>query len=148
VATRRRVLIVDDEPLMHVIVGRVLEGAGFELLHALDGVAAIELLCREPSPPILVITDMRMPRMGGAELGRWLAEQRPGVPVLYVSGYTPDEEQPPVSEAELQRCWLAKPFSPDQLRAKVQELCGAALPSWGSAHGEVPAGTATQDSDR
>ena len=60
--------------------------------------------------------------MGGAELGRWLMEQRPGVPVLYVSGYAADHERPPVTMSELSRHWLAKPFSPDQLLAKVLVL--------------------------
>ena len=62
---------------MHVITSRVLDEAGFELLNATDGVAAIELLNRAERVPALVITDMRMPRMGGAELGRWLAEKHP-----------------------------------------------------------------------
>jgi two-component system, cell cycle sensor histidine kinase and response regulator CckA len=116
------VLVVDDEPLMHVITSRVLDEAGFELLNATDGVAAIELLNRTGRVPALVITDMRMPRMGGAELGRWLAERHPAVPVLYVSGYTADQDRPPVPASELPRHWLAKPFSPDQLLACVLVL--------------------------
>lgn len=112
VAVRPLVLIVDDEPLMHLISSRVLDEAGFELLSAVDGVAAIELLSREQRAPALVITDMRMPRMGGAELGRWLAEHYRGLPVLYVSGYAADQEHPPVADTELPRHWLAKPFSP------------------------------------
>lgn len=116
------VLVVDDEPLMHVITSRVLYEAGFELLNATDGVAAIELLDREERVPALVITDMRMPRMGGAELGRWLAERYPAVPVLYVSGYTADQDRPPVPPSQIPRHWLAKPFSPAQLLASVLVL--------------------------
>jgi two-component system, cell cycle sensor histidine kinase and response regulator CckA len=116
------VLVVDDEPLMHVITSRVLDEAGFDLLNATDGLAAIELLGSAERVPALVITDMRMPRMGGAELGRWLAENHPGVPVLYVSGYAADQAEPPVAGSDRLRHWLSKPFSPEQLLTSVRAL--------------------------
>lgn len=108
---------------MHVIANRVLGKAGLELLNALDGVAAIELLGRQTRAPALVVTDMQMPRMGGAEPGRWLATAHPGVPVLYVSGFAPDRERPPGPDSQLTRYWLAKPFSPEQLLQRVTDLC-------------------------
>ncbi|MGH7630445.1 MAG: response regulator [Gemmatimonadales bacterium] len=116
-------LIVDNEPLMHGIANRVLGKADLELLNALDGVAAIELLGRQTRAPALVVTDMQMPRMGGAELGRWLATTYPGVPVLYVSGFAPDRERPPIPDSQLTRHWLAKPLAPEQLLQRVTDLC-------------------------
>ncbi len=121
------VLVVVDEPLIHVIATRVLDRAGFEVLNASDGLQAIELVSLVPAPPCLVITDMRMPRMNGAEFGRWMQSAHPTVPVLYISGYL--EEAPPVRDGERQRVWLSKPFAPDQLLAKVRELCTADLPA-------------------
>jgi CheY-like chemotaxis protein len=62
-----------------------------------------------------------MPGMNGDDLGRLLRSIRPTLPVLYISGYSApslDFLRP----GELQRCWLAKPFTPARLIAKVDEL--------------------------
>ena len=119
-APRPVVLVVDDEPMMHVVIRRCLERAGFELLHAEDGVEAINVLSAAPEQPCLVITDMRMPRMGGAELGRWVRSHYPSVPILYVSGYM--DELPPI-DGDGSCEALGKPFSSEALLDCVRELC-------------------------
>jgi CheY-like chemotaxis protein len=65
-----RILVVDDEPDFRYILRRILERADYEVLDAIDGVAALEAVHR--SRPDLIITDMMMPVMNGAELIRRL----------------------------------------------------------------------------
>jgi two-component system, cell cycle sensor histidine kinase and response regulator CckA len=114
------VLLVDDEPMIHVIATRTLARAGWHVLNALDGVLAIEVLAAADQAPSLVITDMRMPRMGGAELGQWLEVHYPTVPVLFISGFM--DSLPPTASGGL-RASLGKPFTPAVLLQTVQALC-------------------------
>jgi two-component system cell cycle sensor histidine kinase/response regulator CckA len=120
------VLVVDDEPLVHIIAGRVLERCGFDLLNAADGLEAIEILALAQRAPTLVISDLRMPRMNGVELGQWLAARYPAVPVLYVSGFM--DEMPPHPAGTAPQAYLAKPFTPDMLLTHVRALCGQIAP--------------------
>jgi two-component system, cell cycle sensor histidine kinase and response regulator CckA len=121
---RPLVLVVDDEPLLHVIASRILERAGFEVLHAQDGLEAIELMGLTAASPTLLVTDIRMPRMTGIELGRWVSSRYPAVPILYVSGFT--DEFPTLDDDGPSRAILAKPFTPDMLLEQVRLLCGPA----------------------
>lgn len=78
--------MVDDEPAQRSMLRRILERAGHEVADAGDGAAALQAV-RE-SPPDLVVTDMMMPVMGGAELIRRLRGDAAtaGIPVLAASG--------------------------------------------------------------
>jgi DNA-binding response OmpR family regulator len=120
--TRSAILVVDDDPLVRAITIRALDRRGHALFEAQDGVQALALLQDELASDIrLVITDVRMPGMNGDDLGRLLRAIRPTLPVLYLSGYSApslDFLRP----GELQRCWLAKPFTPARLIAKVDAL--------------------------
>jgi CheY-like chemotaxis protein len=81
-----KILVVDDEPAQRSLLRRILEQAGHEVSDAGDGAAALQAV-RE-SPPDLVVTDMMMPVMGGAELIRRLRcdPVTAGIPVLAASG--------------------------------------------------------------
>lgn len=80
-----RVLVVDDEPAVRALVCRCLREAGYPVVDAEDGVAALRLL--ETGPPIgLVLTDVEMPGMDGPELARVAGQVHPGVPVLFMTG--------------------------------------------------------------
>ena len=121
-APRPLVLVVDDEPLVHVIAGRVLERCGFDLLNAADGLEAIEILALAQRAPTLVISDLRMPRMNGLEFSQWLSARYPAVPVLFVSGFM--DELPPPTAGPAVQSYLAKPVTPEMLLAQVRALCG------------------------
>ena len=112
---RRTVLVVDDEPMVTATIRRMLEPEGWDVLAAGDGIGALDLLATLTVPPHLVITDMRMPGMGGMELARRLHAQNPGLPILCISGY-PDEPMPEFCDA------LAKPFNSEDLIAKANTL--------------------------
>jgi CheY-like chemotaxis protein len=81
-----RILVVDDEPDLRFLLRRVFERAGHEVIEATDGAAALALVYE--SPPDLVVTDIMMPVMDGAELiGRLRSDPATaGIPILSVSG--------------------------------------------------------------
>jgi CheY-like chemotaxis protein len=79
----------------------------------------------EPDAVDLVLTDAVMPRMGGRELADHVARLKPGLPVLFMSGYTNDEI---IRRGLLSpgAPYLQKPFSPEALASKVREVLDAA----------------------
>ena len=115
------VLVVEDETGIRILVRKILERQGYRVLDAPQADAAIRL-CQEFAGQIqLVITDVIMPEMGGREMVQKLLQIRPGIKVLYVSGYTDDEE---VQAANLARgsAFLQKPFTLGALLDKVREV--------------------------
>lgn len=86
-----RVLLVEDEVALRVGMVRVLEGQGYAVAVAGDGVEALALVEAEPAGFDVVLTDVVMPRMRGDELSVRLAELHPGLPVILMSGYAPGD---------------------------------------------------------
>jgi CheY-like chemotaxis protein len=84
--TSARILVVDDEPVVVEFVERVLQTAGYDIMTATSGDAALEL-CTEQGLPDLLVTDMKMPRMEGDELASKLRQQDPDLKVLYLTGF-------------------------------------------------------------
>jgi CheY-like chemotaxis protein len=111
------VLVVDDEPSVLAVTGRTLEEAGYRVLTAANGEEALQVLVRRPEVA-LVVTDIVMPVLGGEELARRLAADRPDVRVLFTSGH-PDSgaEATPGSS----RAVLYKPFDPEELLDAVRK---------------------------
>jgi PAS domain S-box-containing protein len=114
-------LVVEDEDPVREYMKRTLRGAGYSVMEARDGEEAMRVCLETGIPLDLVITDVLMPRMRGTELARRLADFRPELKVLLVSGY-PDpaflEESGAKPEAEI----LQKPFPPHVLLNKVREV--------------------------
>lgn len=111
------VLLVDDESAVRSVAARTLERSGFRVLQAPGAAEALALVARLGLPRI-VVTDLTMPGMGGAELARQLKAQWPALPIVYMSGYSAEElrRQGAISsETELVR----KPFPPGELVARV-----------------------------
>jgi DNA-binding NtrC family response regulator len=81
-----RILLVDDEPSLRRVMGRSLIRVGFDVTAAVNGHAALEHLRAEEFDA--VISDVRMPSMGGLELLEWLQRELPSVPVVLVSAST------------------------------------------------------------
>jgi CheY-like chemotaxis protein len=81
------VLVAEDEDVARRLVSRLLENEGYRILEARDGGEALRM-ARQASPHLhLVVADVVMPGMDGWELGRRLAVDCPGVPVLYMSAF-------------------------------------------------------------
>ena len=116
---RPLILLVEDEPLVRRTVARMLEAEGFSVVDAEHGQAAHDLLATSGLRPDLVVTDLRMPFLNGAELGDAVSRLRPGVPVLYMSGFG-SETSTWISPEALTHCYIAKPFSREQLLDTVR----------------------------
>jgi len=117
----QRLLVVDDQEDVRRFAVEVLESHGYSVLSAADAESALELIERHPDPIQLLVTDVVLPGINGRELARRLMTLRPTTQVLYMSGYTRDVIaargvlDPSVS-------FLAKPYSPGELVAKVKEI--------------------------
>ena len=116
------ILLVEDADLVRNLARQVLEGAGYRVLEAANAEAAIDLCERINGDRIdLLLTDVIMPGMSGNEMSRVLLAKQPGMPVLYMSGYTDDAiVQHGVLEAGIN--FLQKPFTPGALATKVREV--------------------------
>jgi CheY-like chemotaxis protein len=115
------ILIVEDEPMVRNLAGRVLRSHGYRVVEACDGEEALRALSTDAEPFRLMITDMVMPRGGGAELANRLREARPDARVIFMSGHTDDAF---VHQGVLhsQADFLQKPFSAAALTRKVREV--------------------------
>jgi CheY-like chemotaxis protein len=113
-----RILVVEDRGLVRTLAGSVLSAAGFDVVTAAGGDEALELV-RTGTEPDLLLTDVVMPGMSGAELARRLRRLHPELPVLYMSGYTDDVVQP-AELAEPRTSFLAKPFHNAELVAAAR----------------------------
>jgi PAS domain S-box-containing protein len=124
VAARRgseAILVVEDEPSVRELVVRALAEAGYQVLQARDGREALALAARHDAPIDLLLTDVVMPGMSGKQVADALAAARPGVRVLYTSGYTQNTiVHHGVLDPEVR--FLAKPFTPSVLLERVGAL--------------------------
>lgn len=111
-------LLVDDEELVRMSTADMLADLGYEVIEASSAEAALSILGTGLAPD-LVVTDHLMPGMSGAELARELRADRPGVPVLIVSGYADAEGIDP----SIAR--LTKPFRKAELAQSVSSLIAA-----------------------
>jgi PAS domain S-box-containing protein len=115
------VLVVEDDPSIRRIVIRTLEEAGYHVLVAKDGISGLGVSSRHEQPIDLLLTDVVMPRMDGRALASELQRLRPGLRVLFTSGYAADDvDRWGVREGEVE--FLPKPFAATALRAKVREV--------------------------
>src|SRR4051794_16590021 len=83
----RRLLIVDDEPALLVLLKRYLERSGFVVDTTADAETALELFAAAPDHYDLVITDLKLPGMSGEDLLTRLRQKRPTLKALISSGY-------------------------------------------------------------
>jgi CheY-like chemotaxis protein len=118
---RETLLLVEDETSVRKLTRRALEGFGYEVLEAASGDEALALARARAGRIALLITDVVMPGMSGAQLAERLAPEFPTLKVLFVSGYIDDAivRHGVVAGAH---SFLQKPFMPAVLAAKVREI--------------------------
>jgi len=118
------ILVVEDENAVLTLSRRALEAQGYLVLSASDGASAIRVVERHGGMIHLLLTDLVMPGLSGRELAERLAARRPGLRVLYMSGYPGDAV---VQHGTLPAgtAFLQKPFSPDGLARKVRDVLDA-----------------------
>jgi CheY-like chemotaxis protein len=115
------ILLVEDNAGLRKLATRLLEPAGYTVLGAATGEEALRLLEGHEKNVHLLLSDVVMPGMSGRQLAEQLAQTRPGMKVLYMSGYTGDTiVRHGVLEAQVS--FLNKPFTAAALLRKVREV--------------------------
>lgn len=120
---RRPILVVDDDPLTLAFVARALRLDGYSVVAASSGREALRALYGGTATPSLLLTDVAMPGMTGIELAARLRADRPGVPIVLMSG-DPATREGAERRPDLVRAVLLKPFDVDELLAVVHEIVG------------------------
>jgi len=113
---RETILLVEDEPAVRQLFAQALTRAGYHVHEARNGQEAMKVFDQHGDAIDMLLTDMRMPYMGGAELAHQLRARRQSLKLLCISGY------PGNLDADLAGDFLAKPFSRDDLLKKVREV--------------------------
>ena len=114
-------LVVEDEAAFRDLLRDGLQARGYHVLAAANGVEALRV-AEECSGPIRVlVTDVIMPQMSGPELARTLKKIRPGIEILYISGYTDDKVSDDDSSSG-DVTLMQKPFYIDDLVRKIEEI--------------------------
>ncbi|HEX7078264.1 MAG TPA: ATP-binding protein [Candidatus Eisenbacteria bacterium] len=119
------ILLAEDEESLLKLVAEILRDAGYRVLPALGPEEALRVAAEHLGGIHLLLTDVVMPGMGGRELAERLQSLRPGIRVLYMSGYAPGSTAPFGAPGEGMRC-VGKPFTPGALTRSVRETLDAA----------------------
>jgi CheY-like chemotaxis protein len=117
------ILLVDDEEGVRKLCCAVLQANGYAVLEAANGAAALAVYEKNSHKVDMLLTDVVMPQMNGFDLGRKLAELKPELRMLYMSGYREGALGNIPGEAPI--AFLHKPFTPDALLSKVREVLDA-----------------------
>lgn len=116
---KETVLVVEDQPEVRKFMVQALEVRGYRVLAAADGEEALEISRQFSEEIHLLVTDVVMPRMDGRELSDQISAARPGIKILYTSGYTDNVIlRKGILGAGMN--FLAKPFPAEALSAKVR----------------------------
>jgi DNA-binding response OmpR family regulator len=117
------ILLVEDDAALRSVAFRTLTARGYRVLQARDGAEGIDIAKNHPDVIDVVVTDVVMPRVSGPKLVAELRSHRPGLKVVYVSGYTFDMLDPRTLE---DGTFLTKPFTASDLAAAVREAVAQA----------------------
>jgi two-component system cell cycle sensor histidine kinase/response regulator CckA len=119
-ATRRRVLLVEDEDMVRKVLTRMLVARGFDVQAAASGSEAIAIFdARDARGFDLLVTDLMLPEGGGLVVARHLSDQLPDLRILFVSGYSSANTEG--LEPESFR-FLTKPFGSTELGRVIDDL--------------------------
>lgn len=113
------ILLVEDDENVRMLIGEELRKCGYRIVEARNGVEACLVATPYMGKLRLVLTDVVMPGMSGVELARNLRMIKPGLKVLYMSGYTDDIG---IGTGDPASMYLQKPFTPEVLAGKVREV--------------------------
>jgi len=123
---RLRILLVEDEPTVRALAGRILRRAGNDVTSA--GSPAEALALPPEARPDLLVTDVLLPEMDGIELFRRLNARWPGLRVLLMSGFPEGNARIEEAIARGQH-FLQKPFGPGELLEKVRSAAAGSAPT-------------------
>src|SRR3546814_100543 len=125
------ILLVEDEATVRAVAERALVRKGYSVMTAANGVEALERLAEEDHIDLL-ISDVVMPEMDGPTLVSQAREERPDLPIVFMSGYAEEQLRRTISVPDF--AFLPKPFSVPQLGEAVSEALARAQEEIGRAH--------------
>ena len=117
-----RVLLVEDEPQVRMQARRLLERYGHSVLEAKDGAEGLELFQTRPGAIDVIVSDVVMPVLGGVEMVNRARSVSPGVPVVFVSGFTAQDRDLPL---DARTAFVAKPYSMASLCEAIETVIAA-----------------------
>jgi CheY-like chemotaxis protein len=120
------ILVADDEQSVRSLASSVLHDAGYTVELARDGAEVVERLQTLGEKVSLILLDLTMPKLGGAEAALELRRLHPNIPIVAMSGYGDMEVMERFSAAGIED-FLAKPFNPDQLAVKVRDVLAPSM---------------------
>jgi two-component system cell cycle sensor histidine kinase/response regulator CckA len=118
-ADAKCILVVEDEELVRDLAERVLTLHGYRVLAAADGKVAVDMFRKHGADIDLVLLDLTMPGLSGAEVFAAMVAERPNTRVLITSGYAEEEGQAMMRHPAVTG-FLGKPYRIDRLIAEVQ----------------------------
>ncbi len=113
--SRGVVLLVEDEPRVRAQARRLLQRSGYRVIEASDGAEGKRLFAERQGDIAVVVTDVVMPIVSGVDMVATMRAAQPGLPVVFVSGYTAEEQGLPLDE---RTAFLTKPYT-------IESLCDA-----------------------
>jgi CheY-like chemotaxis protein len=122
------ILVVDDEEMVRSMARTALRNEGHEVLEANNGKDALDVLAGAATLPALVLLDLTMPVMGGAELVPILNHDYPGLRVIVTSGYSEEDVRKDLPPGVIAG-FLQKPYTPKTLTEKVEGILNSGGPS-------------------
>ena len=122
-----RVVLVDDNSNIRRLARELLEELGYQVEAYANGQQALAAIARDSRPIALLVTDFTMPELTGYQLARKIREERPGLPILIVSGLSEDTVMPASLEPAFP--FLQKPYSLKSLARKIREILDVETPA-------------------
>jgi CheY-like chemotaxis protein len=124
------ILLAEDDDVLRILTRNMLLRFGYTVMEASNGAEACDLARKQVGPIHLLLTDVVMPGMNGRELAERLAQERPDLTIVYMSGYTGQGVGQGILPSGCN--FLAKPFHRENLARKIREaleLASASSPA-------------------
>lgn len=116
-------LLVEDDQQVRALLKEALTLKGFSVLEAEDGLTALKIFEQDTARINVILTDVALPEMNGRELGKRAQALRPDINIIYMSGYS-DNEELRAEVLQQKSVFIQKPFTPQQLVQKLREVLG------------------------
>lgn len=118
----KRILVVDDDPQLRLLLVDTLQTIGYDAIGVSDGIEAMEEVKKDPFD--VVISDIAMPRMDGIALANEVRRRHPETVILLITGVATEDTERKARQENLCDGYLAKPFRIDRIEAMIESLAG------------------------
>lgn len=122
-SSKKKILVVDDEPHILMLLQDNLEMQGFEVLAASDGLEALEMVAKDP--PDIIILDVAMPKMNGWDVCKTLksSQDTKQIPIIFLTAFAQNADRDKGLSLGAAR-FITKPFHPDAIEKAIKEILG------------------------